>query len=122
MFFLKNAFATVWKVTKVEDKYARVTLGTSEKKLDGTYENSNWFATFVGKAKEKIEDVKPKDRITIVTGKVSNVGKKQEDGTFINYLNVVVFDFVKQGEAVGDLDTPPQQDSTPDDDDDDLPF
>ena len=125
MFFIKQAYASVWAVDKIEEKYAKVRLGTSEKKQDGTYENSNWFATFLGKAKDKVETLEPKDRITIITGKITNVGKKQDDGKWINYLNVVVFDFEKQGEEGAStpskgLDTPPQVDE--DEDDNGLPF
>ena len=121
MFFIKNAFATVWHVDKIEEKYAKVRIGTSDKKQDSSYENSNWFATFVGKAKDKVETLEPKDRITIVTGKVSNVGKKNEDGSYTNYLNVVVFDFLKQGEESEDdgLDKAPVIEE---EESNDLPF
>jgi hypothetical protein len=101
---ISNQYATVWAIDKVEEKYAKVRLGTGDKKQDETYENSNWFSTFVGKARNRIEDLKPKDQITVVFGKVSNVGKKQDDGSYKNFLNVVIFDFIKKGESLPDED------------------
>jgi hypothetical protein len=110
MFWIKDAFATVWNVNKVEEKYTKIRIGTSEKdpKNPGKYINSNWFATFVGKAHEKAESLEPKDRIKILTGKVTNVGTKQDDGKWTSYLDVVVFDFEKRGETKPeDADMPP---------------
>ena len=119
MFFIKNAFATVWHVDKIEDKYSTVRIGTSKKNQDGTYTNSNWFATFIGKAHDKIKTLEPKDRITIITGNVQNVSKKQPDSTYKTYLNVAVFDFEKQSEkTTGEMDTPPQVETA----DDSVPF
>lgn len=115
-FFIKNAFATVWHVDKVEEKYAKVRIGTSSKKTDGTYENSNWFATFVGSARNAVETLQPKDRITINVGRVSNISVKQQDGTFKTYLNVVVFDFSKQGEQQEEVT------GVPDEPSEELPF
>ena len=121
MFFIQNAFAKVWHVDKIEERYAKVRIGTSEKDQQNNYINSNWFATFVGKAREKIETVEAKDRITILSGKVTNVSKKKEDGTYVTYLNVVVFDFDKQaptGQTDKTDDVPVIEDSS----EDDLPF
>lgn len=120
---ISNQFATVWAVDKVEEKYAKVRLGTGDKRQDGTYENSNWFGTFVGKARLRVEELEPKDQITVVFGKVSNVGKKQEDGSYKNFLNVVIFDFIKKGESLPEsaddgIDTPPVTQTA----EDELPF
>jgi hypothetical protein len=122
MFFIKNAFAVVWGIDKIEERYAKVRIGTSEKDQQGKYVNSNWFSTFVGKAREKVEALEPRDRITITTGKITNISKKQEDGTYKTYLNVVVFDFEMQSAPSGDaMDNPPKiEDSA--EEDDDLPF
>jgi len=96
-FFIKDSFAIVWNVDKVEEKYAKVRIGTSEKDQQGQYINSNWFATFLGKALKGVDELEPRDRITIHSGKIQNISKKQDDGGYKNYLNVVVFDFTKQG-------------------------
>ena len=91
MFIIRNGYATVWSV---EDKgnFVRGRISTSEKNKDGKYINSNWFATFVGKAKEPALALSTKDRIKIISGKISNTttgeGKDKK-----SYLNVVVFDF-----------------------------
>lgn len=77
---------------KVEDKgnYVKATLSTSEKKQDGTYEYSNWFASFVGNCKEQAKSLQEKDTITIVKGKLTNVYNKE---TKKSYTNMTVFEF-----------------------------
>ncbi|MFA5300948.1 MAG: hypothetical protein WC389_22375, partial [Lutibacter sp.] len=93
MFLIRDAYATIWD-WEDKGKYAKVRIGTSEKnKQSGEYENSNWFATFVGDAHTKVLETSEKDRITIKSGKINNLSKKQDDGKYKNYLNVVIFDF-----------------------------
>lgn len=91
MFKIENGYAIVWSV---EDKgnYVKGRISTSEKGKDGKYVNSNWFVTFVGKAKEPALALSTKDRIKITSGKISNTttgeGKDKK-----SYINVVIFDF-----------------------------
>ena len=92
-FWLKDkSFATVWKV---EDKgnYVNARISTSDKKLDGTYENSNWFARFIGKCKDRSLTLDEKDRITILQGKVENRSYTDAQGEKKNFLNVLIFDY-----------------------------
>ena len=79
-------------VYKVEDKgtYVKAQLSTSEKKQDGTYENSSWFCSFVGNSKESARQLKDKDKITITKGKLTNVYNKEKK---VSYLNMTVFEF-----------------------------
>lgn len=80
------------KVYKVEDKgnFVKAQLSTSEKKQDGTYENSSWFASFVGGAKEQAKHLQDKDTITITKGKLTNVYNKEKK---VSYCNMTVFEF-----------------------------
>ncbi len=93
MFIIRDTFATVWDV---EDKgsYVQGRISTSEKdtREEGKYINSNWFARFVGKSKEKALALSTRDRIKILTGKVTNVlvGEGENRRSF---LNVTIFDF-----------------------------
>jgi hypothetical protein len=91
MFIIRDAYATVWSV---EDKgnFVRGRISTSEKGKDGKYINSNWFVTFVGKAKEPALALSTKDRIKIISGKISNTttGEGKDKKSFVN---VVIFDF-----------------------------
>ena len=126
-FFIKDAFAIVWSVDKVEEKYVKARIGTSEKDQQGQYVNSSWFATFVGKAVAKADSLEPKDRITIHSGKIQNVSVKQSEATgqtkatYKNYLNVVIFDFTKQGE--NKVDEESDEDSAPIvEESDEMPF
>jgi hypothetical protein len=85
----KEQFATYWDTQEEKERYARVKLSTGDKQKDGTYINTNWFATFVGKAFEKLGQLETKDKIKI-SGKVSNPYNKEKK---TSYLNLVVFDF-----------------------------
>lgn len=91
MFIIRDAYATVWSV---EDKgnFVRGRISTSEKDKDGKYINSNWFVTFVGKAKEPALALSTRDRIKIISGKISNTttGEGKDKKSFVN---VVIFDF-----------------------------
>jgi len=91
MFIIRDGYATVWSV---EDKgnFVRGRISTSEKDKDGKYINSNWFVTFVGKAKEPALALSAKDRIKITSGKISNTttGEGKDKKSFVN---VVIFDF-----------------------------
>jgi len=124
MILFKNSYFTFWHKEKVEDKYIRVRLGSSEsddRNGEKEWINSTWFATFVGKAKDKAANLEPKDQI-IANGKISNVSKKQNDGSFKTYLNVVIWDFTMKGDApVEDskMDTPPVVE---DEEDGNIPF
>ena len=85
----KDAFATYWSTEEVKDRSAKVKLSTGDKQKDGSYVNTNWFATFVGKALEKIDELETKDKIKI-SGKVSNPYNKE---TKKAYVNLLVWDF-----------------------------
>lgn len=80
------------KVWNVEDKgnFVKAKLQTSEKKQDGSYENSDWFAAFVGGAAQMAKGLSNGDQITITKGKLSNVYNKDKK---TSYLNMAVFDF-----------------------------
>ena len=109
------------KVYKVEDKgnFVKAQLSTSEKKQDGTYEKSSWFASFVGGAKEQAKHLQDKDTITITKGKLTNVYNKEKK---VSYCNMTVFEFTNENkdtsginddfsfgsfEEVDDTDEPP---------------
>ena len=111
MIFLKDFKATVWK-PEIKDKFVKANLSTSEKKQNGDWENSNWNAMFVGRSLEFAKDLKDKDRIKIISAKITNVYNAEKK---VSYLNLVIFeaDFVDAPVTTGFTDV---------DDDDDLPF
>ena len=93
MFLIKDAFATVWGVED-KGKFVQGRISTSEKdrQEEGKYINSNWFVRFVGSAKDSAASLKERDRIKILSGKITNtVGGEGENKR--SFLNVVVFDF-----------------------------
>ena len=85
----KDQFATYWGTQEEKERFARVKISTGDKQKDGSYVNTNWFATFVGKAFDKLEQLESRDKIKI-SGKVSNPYNKDKEKS---YLNCVVFDF-----------------------------
>jgi len=122
MFFIKDAYANVWKVSD-ETTYVKGNISTSEKKQDGTREYSNWFARFIGKAREKALTLSERDNIKITTGKITNVlwgtGENKKP-----YLGVVIFDFELLPPYDGNANqNKKDNDSNSNNDDDDaLPF
>jgi len=128
MFFIKEAYGTVWKVQEVRENYTRVRFSTSEKDLQGNYVNSTWFGMFTGKAHEKAQSLQEKDRIKITAGKINNK-REQKDGNWVTYTNVYVFDF-ELSDPLGQQQTtkqkPPkvaESKDYPDEEDDDvMPF
>lgn len=109
-------FATVWKV---EDKgnYVQGRISTSEKdnREEGKYINSNWFCRFVGKAKENALQLKERDRIKILSGKIQNTSSGEGENRR-TYLNVIIFDYeMLDGSQHSRHDDPVVED-------DDLPF
>jgi hypothetical protein len=89
MIWLNDIKGTVFRV-EVQDKVVKASVSTSEKKQDGTYENSSWFVAFVGNCKDKASKLQDKDRITITKAKMTNVYNKEQKKS---YLNFTVFAF-----------------------------
>jgi hypothetical protein len=111
-----KAFATFWDVQEKKEKFARVKITTGDKQQDGTYINTNWIATFVGKAFEKIEELEIKDKIQI-TGKISNPYNKEKKQA---YLNCLVWDFDFSSDIV--RNNPIDSENLQPVDDNELPF
>jgi hypothetical protein len=105
------------KVFKVEDKgnYIKAQVNTSEKKQDGTYENSSWFVTFVGNCKDEAKRIAEGDKITIKKAKLTNVYNKEHKKSYLNFT-VFAFEFESQ-KAQNDF-----SDFAELDDGSDLPF
>ena len=78
---------------EVKEKVVKAAVSTSSKKQDGTYEYSEWNATFLGEAcYEKAKALKDKDRIKITSGKL-DTSKVEKDGKNVKYTNLIVFNF-----------------------------
>ncbi len=115
-------FATVWAV---EDKgnYVQGRISTSEKdnREEVKYINSNWFARFVGKAKDKSLELQERDRIKILSGKITNtMGGEGENRR--SYLNVIIFDFELLDSPSSNTNAENNNDSSEELPFDDLPF
>ena len=119
MFFIKDQFAKLWSVD-LSGTYPKGRISTSEKDREGNYDKtktSNWFVTFFGDAKDKAGDLEGTERIKILSGKITNISKKQPDNTYKTWLNVIVFDF----EVVGGGSPKPKQEESVQDEEE-FPF
>lgn len=65
-------------------KITTVILSTTEKDKDGTPKYSSWFANMMGQARKNFEadPLAKGDYINVFSFKQTNVGKKNDDGTF----------------------------------------
>ena len=112
MFYIKDAYARLCSLEEKTNKSTGKTrivgrIYTSELDTNDERRYSNWFATFVGDSKEKIQKIPVTSYINILKGKITNEGKKDEDGNYVNYLNVTVFDVEpKNYSSSEDSDTP----------------
>jgi len=100
MIWLNDIKGSVFRVEKL-DKVVKASLSTSEKKQDGTYENSSWFVAFVGNCKEKASRLEDKDRITVTKAKMTNVYNKEHKKAYLNFT-VFAFDCERLDAEVAD--------------------
>lgn len=120
MGFGNGSYAKIWKINR-EEKYADVSLSISRKNKDsGEYETewSDNFTRFIGKANDKLKDVKEGDRIKLISTDVTNKYSKEKNVTYTNYK---VFDFeTLSGNTNGNESKGKKTHSVIDDDE--LPF
>jgi hypothetical protein len=113
-------YATIWKI-ELQEKYADVTISTSEqvevfengkKTGEKKWENSNWFARFIGHAKEKVKDMNEKDRIILTSFKIKNVYDKEKGKSYINFA-VFDFEIAEAKESSGKTSSKGKEDQVP---------
>ena len=100
MILINKAFAKVWKVERKEN-YIALNISTGDKQQDGSWKNSNWNARLVGKAKHIA--LSEGDRIEIKSAKIENIYDKANNK---NWLNIIIFDFINQGDGFVPIDEP----------------
>lgn len=120
-----SKYVTFWSAED-KGKYSKVKLSSSTKnKQTDEYETSNWFATFVGHAHNKVNQLSEKDKIEITSGGITKkyvAEKKQE------YINVTVFDFEIMGTGGAKPKAKPKKEEKSadfvqvDEDEESLPF
>ncbi|MDO4500675.1 MAG: hypothetical protein Q4B60_05300 [Erysipelotrichaceae bacterium] len=90
-----KSYATVYS-SKLSDteKMARRSLAISDKKPDGTYETEYWDARFVGKAKELVDILPEKSRISF-QGNVHTGYDKEKHQSF-PYILISVAEVVNE--------------------------
>ena len=117
MIYFTDQFAKVWSIDKSKS-VPRGRISTSEKNQQDEWINSSWFASYIGKAKEKALELNGDERIKMLKGKVTSTSKKLDDNTYRNYINVTVFDF----EVVGQSNYQDPDDRGSVASDDEIPF
>lgn len=117
----RSPFAKVWKV-EVFEKYVKAQISTSEKNKAGEYENSSWFATFLGSCVDKASILSRGDTIKITSGKIKVVKKDDK-----SYTNMLIFafedpDFDGEKKPTPKKSTPKTEPEYDESDDENLPF
>jgi len=114
-FFVSPTYATVWKIED-KDTFIKGTVSTSEKtQEEGKYINSNWNVKYVGKSKEKALLLSERDRIKILSGKITTVLWGKDENKKL-YTNVTIFDFEMANK------TNKVENTSEEDENDELPF
>ena len=128
MIFVKDQkqYMKVWDI-KPSEKYTDLRVTTSEKKDDGTYENSSWFVRCIGHAHNKIKEVKVRDTIIANRFRLTNTQGTAKDGSKRSYFRFILLDFeLSQGNGrpLNDAPAPeaPQQTAAEEASEDDMPF
>lgn len=122
----QKQYMKVWDI-KPAEKYTDIRVSTSEKKEDGSYENSSWFVRCIGHAHNKIKEVKERDTIIANRFRLTNTQGTAKDGTKRSYFRFVLLDFeLAQGLGRPQNNTPapeaPQQTAADEASEDDMPF
>lgn len=96
-----NFIGTYANVFDVEDKgkYVKAHISTSRKDQNDEYINSNWFAYFFGKAKDKAANLEDKSRIFILQGGVTCEKFEDSEGENKYFTSVKIFDFIQLGSS-----------------------
>lgn len=117
-----NFIGTYANVFDVEDKgkYVKAHISTSRKDQNDEYINSNWFAYFFGKAKDKAVDLEDKSRIFILQGGVTCEKFEDENGEGKYFTSVKIFDFMQLGSSDSKKSSKKKR-ADDDDDDEDEP-
>lgn len=102
MIHVDERYVKVWRIfrpKKDDAKYFNLSVSTSEKNRDDEWESSNWSATAVGHAFQQINagDI-DEDGVYSVHGKLTNVRRQGDDGTWQDNYRLTIFDFGEAGE------------------------
>ena len=85
--FCNGAYAKLWEIKRIEEKYSDVRISTSSKQDDGKYkEDFGGFVRMVGKAHKAMEFINEKDSFKIVKCGVENRYDKEKKVTYTNYI------------------------------------
>ena len=88
--FCNGAYAKLWEIKRITEKYSDVRISTSSKQEDGSYkEDFGGFARMVGKAHKAMEYINEKDSFKIVKCGVEQRYDKEKKQT---YTNFIIFD------------------------------
>lgn len=120
MINFNSCYANVFQ-PEVKGNYVKANISTSRKDQNDEYVNSNWFAYFFGKAKDKAANLEDKSRIFIIQGGVTCEKFEDEDGEGKYYTNVKIFDFVTLESGSGSKKSTKKKKAADEDDEDDEP-
>jgi hypothetical protein len=85
--FSVNAYAKIWEVKRVADKYTDLRISTSKKVEEGKYEQDfGGFVRLVGKAHQSAQYLNEGDSFKIIRCGVENHYDKEKKQTYTNFV------------------------------------
>lgn len=85
--FANGAYARLWEVKRVSEKYSDVRISTSKKQDDGSYKDDfSGFVRMIGKAHKALDYIHEQESFRILSCGVESRYDKETKKTFTNYL------------------------------------
>ena len=85
--FANWAYARVWEVKRVSEKYSDVRISTSKKQDDGSYKDDfSGFVRMIGKAHKALDYIHENESFRILSCGVESRYDKETKKTFTNFL------------------------------------
>lgn len=85
--FANGAYAHLWEIKRISEKYSDVRISTSKKQEDGSYKDDfSGFARMIGKAHKALDYIHERDSFKILSCGVESRYDKDTKKTFTNFL------------------------------------
>ena len=107
--FANGAYARLWEVKRVAEKYSDVRISTSKKQEDGSYKDDfSGFVRMIGKAHKALNYINEQDSFKIISCGVESRYDRETKKTFTNFL---IFDAEPADNKKAEADLKPADDN-----------
>ena len=107
--FANGAYAHLWEIKRISEKYSDVRISTSKKQDDGTYKDDfSGFVRMIGKAHKALDYIHESESFRIISCGVESRYDKETKKTFTNFL---IFDAEPSDNKKADADLKPADDN-----------